>query len=136
MYIRFFLNFYIILRYQNLEHTYWFRLNSKSSKNSAERNRIFNLILIFFQIFTIRFGRIELAYPNKPLKIQWISMLKRLLSSVKPNWIMKIWKKIKNSISFGRFFLIRFDFDLVRIKFDSFTAEALVIRIKYSKYKL
>jgi hypothetical protein len=53
------------------------------SKSSAKRNRIFNFFLIFFQIFMIRFGRIELAiYLNKALD-SIDSMQKRLLTRVR-----------------------------------------------------
>jgi hypothetical protein len=59
------------------------RFGSKSSKSSAKRNRIFNFFLIFFQIFMIRFGRIELAiYLNKALD-SIDSMQKRLLTRVR-----------------------------------------------------
>jgi len=53
---------------------------SKSSKILANRKLTFNFFLIFFQIFMIRFGRIELViYPNKALD----SMQKRLLTRVR-----------------------------------------------------
>jgi len=54
-----------------------------SSKSSATWNRAFGFYLIFFQIFMIRFGRIELAiYSNKALD-SIDSMQKRLLIRVR-----------------------------------------------------
>jgi len=93
----------------------WFRFDSvrKVRQNEIE-------LLIFFQIFMIRFGRIELAIDSNKALDSKDSMQKRLSTRV-----MKIWKKIlKIRNSFGRNFpylLVRFDLNLVRIKFESFT---------------
>jgi hypothetical protein len=80
------------------------------SKSSAKRNRIFNFFLIFFQIFMIRFGRIELAiYPNKALN-SIDSMQKRLLTRVRfgrtesCKFEKKSKKKLNIRNSFGRNF--------------------------------
>jgi hypothetical protein len=99
-------------------------------KRSAEL-----IIIDFFQICMIRFGRKKLAtYTNKPLDPMDFNSKKTLnSSSVRPDRIMIYLKKIKNS--FGRSFSIfsirffcsiryisvRFDFDLIRIIFKSFT---------------
>jgi hypothetical protein len=50
---------------------------------SVKRYRIFNFLMIFFQIFMIRLDRIELAiYPNKVLD-SIDSMQKKLLTRVR-----------------------------------------------------
>jgi hypothetical protein len=49
--------------------------------NSIRKFDRTNFFLIYFQIFMIRFGRIDaVTYPNKPL---WISMQNRLLNRVR-----------------------------------------------------
>ncbi len=68
------------------------------SKSSAKRNRILN----FFKIFMIRFGRIELTiYPNKDSKF--------------------VWQKFSLAFGLVLFASVRFYFELVPIKFESFT---------------
>ena len=53
------------------------------TKSSVKRNRIFNSFLIFFQIFMIRFGRIELASLPKKALDSIDSMQKKLLTRVR-----------------------------------------------------
>ncbi len=68
------------------------------SKSSAKRNRILN----FFKIFMIRFGRIELTiYPIKDSKF--------------------VWQKFSLAFGLVLFASVRFYFELVRIRFESFT---------------
>jgi len=95
----------------------WFRFTSIRFKKIG----ISNFFLTFFQIFMIRFGRIELAvYPNKAL--DW--MQKRLLFWVRfgrtESW--KFEKKIKNS-KFVRQIFPNFRFDSISIWYgcESFT---------------
>jgi hypothetical protein len=88
--------------------------------------------LLFFQIFMIRFDRIELpTYSYKPLDSMDFNAKEALnSSSVESNRKMKILKKCQKTLKirnivrpnvFHIFDSIRFDFDLIRIKFESFT---------------
>ncbi len=99
------------------------------TRNSIRPNEIdyIKFIFDFFQIFMIRFGQIDLAI--NPIGLNEFQY-KRGLTQVRFGWT-ESWKFQKNQKnnsnffnSFGRSFytlLIHFDFDLVRIKFESFT---------------
>jgi hypothetical protein len=109
------------------------RFGSKSSKSSAKRNRIFNFFLIFFQIFMIRFGRIELAIYLNSIRFNRFNAKESLSFSVEI--LPSVWfDSIRfDSVRFDsiRFDSVRFVFDLVRIKFESFTVHSLASSCPY-----